>query len=77
MPYRYPPEFRRRVLDLLAGGMSPIGSRIRRWLNQSTYSRVAYFDVVEVPPGSFVADQFGLVQPDYRLGQGIVVGVAY
>ena len=25
-----------------AGGMSPMGSRSRRWLNQSTYSRVAY-----------------------------------
>ena len=34
-------------------------------------------DMVEVPPWSFVSDQFGLVQADHRLGQGIVVAVAY
>ena len=32
-------------------------------------------DVVEVPPWSLVADQFSLVEADYRLGQGIIVAV--
>ena len=39
-------------------------------------SRVAILDVVEVPPGSLVADQFRFVQPDDRLGKGVVVAVA-
>lgn len=34
------------------------------------------FEVVDAPPGAFVADQFGLLEPEHRLGQGVVVGVA-
>ena len=34
------------------------------------------FEVVEAPPGALVANQFGLVELDHRLGQGVVVGVA-
>ncbi len=38
--------------------------------------QVLEFDVVDVAPGSFRADQFGRVEPDLGPGQGIVVGVA-
>ena len=34
------------------------------------------FEVLEAPPGAAVADQFGLVEADDRLGQGVVVAVA-
>ena len=34
------------------------------------------FEVVEAPPGALVANQFGLVGPEHRFGQGVVVGVA-
>ena len=60
--------------------MSPIGWRILLWLNQSTYSRIfegGVFEMVEVPPWSFLSDEFGLVQSDNGFGEGIVVGVAY
>ena len=33
-------------------------------------------EVVDAPPGAALADQFGLVQADDRLGQGVVVAVA-
>jgi hypothetical protein len=33
-------------------------------------------DLVKALPGAAAADQFGLVQPDDRLGQGIVIAVA-
>ena len=32
------------------------------------------FDLVEVSPGSSVVDQLGFVQPDHRLGEGVVAG---
>ena len=35
------------------------------------------FEVVEVPPWSFLSDEFCLVQADNRFGEGIIVGVAY
>ena len=35
------------------------------------------FDVVEVSPWSPVADQFCFVEPDYGLGQGVIVRVAH
>lgn len=31
------------------------------------------FDVRDVPPGSVVVDEFGLVEPDLRLGEGVDV----
>ena len=34
------------------------------------------FEVVEAPAEALVADQFGLVEPEHRFGQGIVVGIA-
>jgi hypothetical protein len=34
------------------------------------------FDLLEGAPGSVPADQFGLEQPDGRLGQAVVVAVA-
>ena len=33
-------------------------------------------EVVEAAPGSAVADEFGLVEPDDRFGERVVVGVA-
>lgn len=33
-------------------------------------------DLVDVPPGSLMVDEFGLVEPDLRLREGVVVGVA-
>ena len=33
-------------------------------------------DVLDVAPGPFGADQFGLVEPDLGLGQRVVVGIA-
>ena len=33
-------------------------------------------DLIKTLPGAAPADQFGLVQPDDRLGQGVVVAVA-
>ena len=33
-------------------------------------------DLVDAPPGAAPVDQLGLVQPDDRLGQGVVVAVA-
>ena len=35
------------------------------------------FEVVEAPPGAFVADQFGLVEPEDRFGHCVVVGIAF
>ena len=34
------------------------------------------FEVVKAPPRALVANQFGLVEPEHRLGQGVVVGIA-
>ena len=50
-----------------------MGSRSLRWLNQSTYSRVAYSTLVEVLPGSAFVDEFCLVQADDGFGEGVVV----
>ena len=33
-------------------------------------------DGLEVPPRTMTTDHFGLVQPDHRLGEGVVVRVA-
>ena len=33
-------------------------------------------DGLEVPPRTTTTDHFGLVQPDHRLGEGVVVRVA-
>ena len=33
-------------------------------------------EMVDAAPGPFGADQLGLVEPDQRLGLGIVIGVA-
>ena len=35
------------------------------------------FEMVEVPPWSFLFDEFCLVEADDGFGHGIVVGVAY
>ena len=56
--------------------MRPRSWKILRWLNQSTHSRVNWFEVVESTPWSPVADQFGLVEADDRLGQGVIEAVA-
>jgi len=34
------------------------------------------FEALDAAPGPFVADRFGLVEPDPRFGQGIVEAVA-
>jgi len=34
------------------------------------------FDVVEASPGSSLADDFGLVEPDDGFGEGVVIGIA-
>ena len=51
-----------------------MGSRSRRWLNQSTYSRVAY----STWSRSFHAfvDEFCLVQTNDGFGEGVVVGIS-
>jgi len=51
--------------------MRPRSWKILRWLNQSTHSRVDWFEVVESTPWSPVADQFGLVEADDRLGHAL------
>src|SRR5690606_35572107 len=51
--------------------MRPSSWKSRLWLNQSTHSRVNWFEVVESTPWSPVADQFGLVEADDRLGHGV------
>src|SRR5690606_25355963 len=56
--------------------MRPRSWKILRWLNQSTHSRVNWFEVVESTPWSPVADQFGLVEADDRLGHGVIEAVA-
>lgn len=33
-------------------------------------------DLIDVSPGTLVVDEFGLVEPDLRLREGVVVGVA-
>ena len=33
-------------------------------------------DLVEVLPGTLLADQFGLEEADHRLGESVVIGVA-
>ena len=33
-------------------------------------------EVLEPPPGAAVADELGLVEPDDRLGQGVVVALS-
>jgi hypothetical protein len=60
----------------VGGWRSPQASNRRRWLNQSTYSRVAISTCSTVRQGPRGFDQFGLEQPDHALGQGVVVGVA-
>ena len=35
------------------------------------------FDRFEAPPGAASSDEFGLVQPDDGLRQGVVAGVSY
>src|SRR5690554_7851183 len=56
--------------------MRPSSWKSRLWLNQSTHSRVNWFEVVESTPWSPVADQFGLVEADDRLGHGVIEAVA-
>lgn len=34
------------------------------------------FDVSDVSPGALVVDELGLVEPDLRLGEGVIVSVA-
>jgi hypothetical protein len=33
-------------------------------------------DLIDVPPGTLVVDEFGLVEPDLRLRERVIVGVA-
>ncbi len=33
------------------------------------------FEIVETTPGAFVANQFGLVEPEHCFGQGVVVRI--
>jgi hypothetical protein len=40
------------------------------------YSAVAIFQVVDTPPGSFVANQFGFEEEVERLSEGVIVAVA-
>ncbi len=34
------------------------------------------FEVIKAPPWALVANQFDLVEPEHRLGQDVVVGIA-
>ena len=56
--------------------MSPQASNSRRWLNQSTYSKVAISTCFDGPRWATGFDQFGLEQSDHGLGQGVVERVA-
>ena len=76
MPRFYPSEYRRRVIDLIKSGMS-----VAEFAEQAAVVEPVdpfeggEFEVVEAPPGALVANQFGLVGPEHRFGQGVVVGV--
>ena len=48
----------------------------RLLLNQWTQDKGGQLEVVDGAERAVDADAFGLVQPDHRLGQGVVVGVA-
>ena len=54
----------------LGGGMSPIGSRSRRWLNQSTHSGVAYSTSSGPSPGARRGSVRSCTGRD-RLGQAL------
>ena len=52
-----------------------MGSRSRRWLNQSTYSRVAYSTWSRSFHGARFVDEFCLVQTNDGLREGVVVRI--
>src|SRR3954447_6493574 len=54
----------------------PISPRRRRWLQQSTYSRVAISTWSIDVQRAALSDQFGLVEPDRGFRERVVVGVA-
>ena len=71
MPYRYPPEFRRRVLDLLAVGRSVVSlsadlgvsdQTIYNWRRQDTIDR-------GLEPGSTSEEQAELVAARRRIAE--------
>ena len=53
-----------------------MGSRSRRWLNQSTYSRVAYSTWSRLRHGPF-GPMSGLIHTNDRLREGVIVGIAH
>ena len=66
-----------------AGGMGPMGSSGRRWLNQSTHSLLraelrfegGELHRLEAAPGAPPTDRLGLEEADDRLRQRVVEGV--
>ena len=70
MPYRYPPEFRRRVLDLLAVGRSVaslsadlgVSEKIYNWRRQDTIDR-------GLEPGPTSEEQAELVAARRRIAE--------
>ncbi len=60
-----------------AGGTSPQAECRRRWLNPVDVGEGGQLEVVQPLPGAVVADQLGLVQPDGRFGDGVVIRVAF
>ena len=65
------------VCLLLRWEMYPIGPRSRRWLYQWIHSRVANSIAARPRQGTAPGDEFGLVQSDDGLRQGVIVGVSY
>jgi len=63
-------------VSISAGGMSPQASQSRRrWLNQSTYSKVAISACSAVRQAPQGLGQLGLEQPDHQLGEGVAIGI--
>ncbi len=66
-----------RWLSYSVGGMWPIWPWRRISLNHQTQFEGGELEVVDPAPGAFVADALGLVEPDHRLGHGVIEAVAH
>ena len=74
MPYRYPPEFRRRVLDLLADGRSVASLSEDLGVSDQTIYNWRRQDLIDrgVEPGSTSAEQAELRAPRRRIRERVL-----
>ena len=74
MPYRYPPEFRRRVLDLLAAGRSVASLSEDLGVSDQTIYNWRRQDLIDrgVEPGSTSAEQAELRAPRRRIRERVL-----